>query len=68
MSKSQVTGGIVCLVIALFIAVVSFTLPPEKLMFIVGENNNIPLVPIILGIIGLLLLATAGRSKKEESK
>ena len=68
MSKSQVTGGIVCLVIALFIAVVSFTLPPEKLMFIVGENNNIPLVPIILGIIGLLLVATAGRSKDRAGK
>jgi hypothetical protein len=68
MSKSQVIGGIVCLVIALFIAVVSFTLPAEKLMFMVGENNNIPLVPIILGIIGLLLLATAGRSKQDAGK
>jgi len=68
MSKSQVIGGIVCLVIALFIAVVSFTLPAEKLMFMVGENNNIPLVPIILGIIGLLLLATAGRGKQEAGK
>jgi len=68
MIKSQLIGGIVCLVIAAFLAVVSFTLPPEKLMFMVGANNNIPLAPIILAIIGVLLLATAGRGKKKANK
>ena len=48
-------------------AIVSFALPPEKLMFMVGENNNVPLVPIILTVIGVLLLATAGLGKKKEN-
>ena len=65
MNKSQVIGGIICLVLAAFLAVVSFTLPPEKLMFMVGENNNIPLAPIILAIIGILLLVTARRGEKK---
>jgi len=66
MSKSQVTGGIICLVLAIFLAIVSFSLPPEKLMFMVGANNNIPLAPIILVVIGVLLVATAGWGKKKE--
>jgi len=67
MNKSQVIGGIICLVLAGFLAVVSFTLPPEKLMFMVGANNNVPLAPIILAIIGILLLVTAGRGVKKEN-
>jgi len=60
MDKSQVIGGIICLVIATFLAVVYSQLPPEKLWFLVGDNN-IPLPPIIMGVIGLLLLLTARR-------
>lgn len=66
MNKSQIIGGIICLVLAVFLAIVSFALPPEKLMFMVGANNNVPLAPIILAIIGVLLLATAGLGKKKE--
>lgn len=66
MNKSQIIGGVICLVVAVFLAIVSFTLPPEKLMFMVGANNNVPLAPIILAIIGVLLLATAGLGKKKE--
>ena len=58
MDKSQVIGGIVCLIIAAFLTVAYFALPPEELGFLVGENN-LPLAPIVLGIIGLLLLITA---------
>jgi TRAP-type uncharacterized transport system fused permease subunit len=60
MDKSQLIGGIVCLIIAVFLTVAYFALPPEELFFLVGENN-IPLAPIVLGIIGLLLLITARR-------
>jgi hypothetical protein len=67
MNKSQVIGGIVCLVLAVLLAIVSFSLPPEKLMFMVGENNNIPLAPIILTVIGVLMLATAGLGRKREN-
>ena len=67
MNKSNVIGGIICLVLAAGFAAVSFALPPEKLMFMVGVNNNVPLVPIILATIGVLLLATAGLGRKREN-
>lgn len=63
MNKSQVIGGIVCLVVALGLGAVSIALDSEKLMFLVGDNN-IPLAPIILAIIGILLLVTARRGQK----
>ena len=65
MEKSQVIGGIICLVLAAFLTVVYIQLPPEKLMFMVGDNN-VPLPPIILAVTGLLLLITARRKKQRE--
>jgi len=56
MNKGQMIGGIVCLVLAAGIAAVSWGLPPEKLMFMVGRIN-IPMV--ILAVVGLALLVTA---------
>ncbi|UCG25890.1 MAG: hypothetical protein JSW55_07860 [Chloroflexota bacterium] len=63
MNKSQLIGGIVCLVIAAFLAAVSLSLPPEKVWFLVGENN-IPLAPIVVAVIGILLLVTARRGQE----
>jgi hypothetical protein len=60
MDRSQLIGGIVCLVIAAFLTVIYFALPFEEQWFLVGENN-VPLAPIILAIIGLLLLINARR-------
>ncbi len=62
MDKSQLLGGIICLLLAAFFTVIRFALPLNEQWFLVGEAN-IPLVPIILGIVGLLLLLTARRSK-----
>lgn len=59
MNKSKVIGGIICLVIAGVLVVANLKLPPEALMFQVG-NTNMPWVPpIVLGIVGFVLLATA---------
>ena len=63
MNKSQLAGGIICLVIAAFLVAVSLALPPEKLWFLVGENN-IPLAPIVVAVIGILLLLTAWRGRE----
>lgn len=56
MRKERMIGGIICLVLAAGIAVVSWRLPTEKLMFMVGRVN-IPMV--VLAVIGLVLLVTA---------
>jgi len=60
MNKTRLIWGIVCLVLAGLLAVVNFTLPSESLMFQIG-NQNMPWVPpIVLGIVGIVLLVTAG--------
>ena len=56
MRKDRLIAGIICLVLAAGVAVVSWRLPPEKLMFVVG-GVNIPMV--ILAVIGLALLVAA---------
>ena len=60
MNKSRLIWGIICLALAALLSVLNVTLPADKLMFTV-EGKNMPWVPpIILGIIGLALLLTAG--------
>lgn len=65
MNKSRLIWGILCLALAGLLAVLNFVLPPDSLIFMVG-NSNLPFLPAaILGIVGLVLLATAGRAEKE---
>jgi hypothetical protein len=68
MNKSRLIGGIICLFFAVLIAVLTFVLPEDKMMFMVGEKN-VPIVPaIILGIVGIILLATARSSGQATPK
>ena len=63
MNKSRVIWGIICLALAALLGVVYFTLPPENLMFTVGDMKMPYLPPIILGILGIVLLVSAFNSK-----
>ncbi len=66
MNKSKLTGGIICLVIAGGLTVANLRLPPENLMFMVGDIN-MPWVPVVvLAIVGIILLATANEGEKKE--
>jgi hypothetical protein len=56
MNKGPAIGGIICLALAALLAVLSWRLPAEKLMFMVG-GINVPM--IILAIAGLVLLVIA---------
>jgi len=62
MNKSRLIGGIICLVIAGVLTVANLRLPPEDLMFQVGDVNMPWVPPVVLGIVGIVLLATAGSS------
>jgi len=66
MNKSKLIWGILCLVIAGMLAVANLTLPPENLMFMVGESNMPWIPPTVLGIVGITLLATAFQPEKEK--
>jgi len=68
MKKSNLIWGIICLVIAAGLAVLNLTLPEEDLMFQVGDVNMPWVPPVVLGIIGIILLATASQPKEVEMK
>jgi len=59
MNRTRLIWGVICLVLAGMLAVLNLTLPPESLMFQVGDQN-MPWIPaVVLGIVGIVLLATA---------
>jgi len=70
MNKSKLIWGIICLVIAGGLAVANLTLPPENLMFQIGDTNMPWVPPLVLGIVGIVLLSTAGgtQAKAEEKQ
>lgn len=70
MNKAKLVWGIICLVIAGGLTVANLALPPEDLMFRVGDQNMPWIPPVVLGIVGIILLATMNQpeEKKEEVK
>lgn len=60
MDKGRLIGGIICLALAALLVVLNLRLPEDELMFMVGDRNMSFLPPIILGVVGIVLLATAG--------
>jgi hypothetical protein len=68
MNKSKLIWGIILMAIAAGLVVANLVLPPEDLMFQLG-NANMPWVPpIILGIVGIVLLATSGQMPEKETE
>jgi len=68
MNKSKLIWGIVCLVIAGLLIVANLRLPEEDLMFQVGDVNMPWVPPVVLGIIGVILLATANQPDEPEKE
>ena len=61
MNKSRLIGGIICLVIAGVLTVANLRLPPENLMFQIGNTNMPWIPPVVLAIVGIILLVSAFR-------
>jgi TRAP-type uncharacterized transport system fused permease subunit len=61
MNKSRLIWGIILLAIAGGLVVANLALPPEDLMFQIGDQNMPWVPPVVLGVIGVILLATANR-------
>ena len=61
MNKSRLIWGIILLAIAGVLVVANLALPPEDLMFEIGDQNMPWVPPVVLAIIGIILLATANR-------
>jgi len=67
MNKGKLITGTILIAVAAFLAALNFALPPENLVFMVGDKNMPYLPPIILAVIGAVVLAGAGK-KTEEKK
>lgn len=69
MNRSRFTGAIICLGIAILLGVLYFTLPPDRLMFMVGDRNLAYVPSIVLGIVGVILLVSSfGVSETPEAE
>jgi hypothetical protein len=68
MNKSRLIWGIICLVIVGGLTIANLTLPPEDLMFQVGDINMPWIPPIVLGIVGIILLASANQPAEEKKE
>ncbi len=68
MNKSNLIWGIICLVIAGGLSVANLTLPPEDLMFQIGDKNMPWVPPIVLAVVGIILLANTNEKGEEKMK
>jgi len=68
MNKSKLVWGIICLVIAGGLILANLRLPPENLMFQVGDVNMPWVPPIVLGILGIILLASANQPEEQKEE
>jgi hypothetical protein len=68
MSKSRLFWGIVCLASAVLIPVLAYVLPAGTITFMV-DGTNMPWAPsVVLGPLGIALLATAGKREPETAQ
>lgn len=68
MKRSNLIGGMICLAIAALLTVLNFTLSEDSLMFMVGDQNMPWVPPVVLGIVGIVLLATGAEKEELPSK
>ena len=66
MNRSNLIWGIVCLVIAAVLAVLNLVLPEDSMVFYVGEQNMRWVPVVVLGIVGIILLATMQKSPENK--
>jgi hypothetical protein len=68
MKTGRLVGGIVCLAVAALLTVLNLMLPPENIMFQIGDQN-MPWVPVaVLAVVGVILLATAPGGEREATQ
>lgn len=64
MNVGRLAAGIICLALAALLAVLTYAFPENKMVFMVGDEN-VPILPaVILGVVGIVLLATAVSGKQ----
>lgn len=65
MNKPRMIWGIICLVLAVLIGVLSAALPPGTITFMVEGTNQVWVPAAVLGVLGIVLLVSAARHGSE---
>lgn len=68
MKRGQLIWGIICLALAGLLVAVDLSLPADQLLFVIGDRNMPYVPPVVLGIVGIVLLATARKPSKRIAK
>ena len=63
MNKGRFFGGIICLAVALLLAVLYYPLPAGEVVFMVNGSNMIWIPIIVLAGVGASLIGTAPRRR-----
>ena len=66
MNKAKLIWGIVCLLLAAVLGVLSIVLPEDSMIFYAGEENLRWVPAVVLAIVGIILLATMGQPCRKE--
>lgn len=68
MKKGKMIWGIICVALAILLAVLINVLPAGQITFMV-EGNDMPYIPpIVLGILGIALLSSAGSRTQKDTQ
>jgi hypothetical protein len=66
MNKGRLIGGIACLVLAVVLGVLWLVLPPDEFVFLSWEDDTWDWLPAaIFGVVGIVLVATAGIGRQK---
>lgn len=65
MNKGLFIGGIASLVLAVLMGVLYFTLPADKMMYMIGDQNVRWAPAVVFGIVGIVLLVMAAGSRRD---
>ena len=68
MNKAKLIWGIVCLLLAAVLGVLSIVLPEDSMIFYAGEENLRWVPAVVLGIVGIVLLATMNQSEEKKAQ
>jgi len=64
MKKSRLIAGLICLAVAGVLTVANLFLPGTDVMFMVGDRNMPWLPPAVLGVLAIVLLASAASTSQ----
>lgn len=68
MNKAKLIWGIVCLLLAAVLGVLSIVLPEDSMIFYAGEENLRWVPAVVLAVVGIILLATMNQPSENKDE